>query len=49
MFTIANVLPIPQARVAATSTSFSESLPDWIVGKLTVEHWSVPEVKAVLA
>jgi hypothetical protein len=21
---------------------------DWIVEKLTVEHWSVPEIKAVL-
>jgi hypothetical protein len=26
-----------------------ERVVDWIVEKLTVEHWSVPEIKAVLA
>ena len=26
-----------------------ERVIDWIVEKLTVEHWSVPEIKAVLA
>ena len=26
-----------------------ERIVDWIVGKLTVEHWSIPEMKAVLA
>ncbi len=26
-----------------------EQLVDWIVDKLTVEHWSIPERKAVLA
>jgi DDE superfamily endonuclease len=26
-----------------------ERLVDWIVDKLTVEHWSIPEMKAVLA
>ncbi len=26
-----------------------EQVIDWIVEKLTVEHWSVPEIKAVLA
>jgi hypothetical protein len=26
-----------------------ERIVDWIVDKLTVEHWSIPEIKAVLA
>ena len=26
-----------------------ERIVDWIVDKLTVEHWSIPEMKAVLA
>jgi hypothetical protein len=26
-----------------------EQIVDWIVAKLTVEHWSIPEMKAVLA
>jgi hypothetical protein len=26
-----------------------ERVVDWIVERLTVEHWSVPEIKAVLA
>jgi hypothetical protein len=26
-----------------------ERVVDWIVEKLTVEHWSIPEIKAVLA
>jgi hypothetical protein len=26
-----------------------ERVVDWMVEKLTVEHWSVPEIKAVLA
>jgi len=25
------------------------SIVDWIIDKLTVEHWSIPELKAVLA
>ena len=26
-----------------------ERVVDWIVEKLTVEHWSIPEIKAVFA
>jgi len=26
-----------------------ERVIDWIVEKLTMEHWSIPEIKAVLA
>ena len=26
-----------------------ERMIDWIVDKLTVEHWSVPDIKAILA
>jgi uncharacterized protein YndB with AHSA1/START domain len=33
----------------AVKTEMLERIVDWIVDKLTVDHWSVPEIKAVLA
>jgi hypothetical protein len=37
------------AACRAVKAETLERIVDWIVDKLTVEHWSIPEMKAVLA
>jgi hypothetical protein len=42
-------LPTIGEACRAVKAETLERVVEWIVEKLTMEHWSVPEIKAVLA